>query len=100
MRVSFKPTEGARLNCSVPFDGCAFVTAPGRCPACGIQEEQDGRFNLQGVPGAMRKTHDEYIAPARCVACQANIGEITLKVNTIFGIEEDERVLGGQARVY
>ena len=44
--------------------------------------------------------HDTYRADGHCTACGGNVGVIRAKVSTLFGIEEDERVLGGRARVY
>ena len=48
----------------------------------------------------MRRGHDEYVAVARCYGCKAFCGTLYAKVDTIFGIEEDDAVLNGRARVY
>ncbi len=44
--------------------------------------------------------HDTYTAPAWCRTCDEHVGTIRVKVSTIFGIEEDARVLNGRCRVY
>ena len=42
----------------------------------------------------------EYHAEAFCTSCSAAVGTIIAKPDTIFGIEEDDRVLNGRCRVY
>jgi len=44
--------------------------------------------------------HDTYTAPCQCCDCDEIIGTLVVKVSTIFGIEEDARVLNGRYRVY
>lgn len=45
--------------------------------------------------------HDYYSARGRCVQCGTDHGELRAYVATLFGIEEDRRVLEyGRCRVY
>lgn len=69
-----------------------FVTIDG-CPACGTVEPA-----IRGT-GITHHDHDTYYA--RAVArCCGSVFSIETKVDTVFGIEEDERVLNGRPRVY
>ena len=53
---------------------------------------------IQGI-GQRIADHDTYEADARCV-CGKQVGILRVKLSTIFGLEEDERVLRGRVRVY
>ena len=45
--------------------------------------------------------YDHVTAEAHCVDCGAYIGVLTVKASTIFGLDEDRRVLEqGRCRVY
>lgn len=66
-----------------------------RCPACRAEP-----CNVRGT-GISHHDYDTYYAPAKALCCGQPIGTINLKVNTFFGIEEDEAVLvHGRARIY
>lgn len=66
----------------------------GACFKCGTVP-----FKVQG--GNMRvDDFDTYAADAVCVSCRDRVGTIRAQVSTIFGIEEDTRVLHGRPRVY
>lgn len=69
------------------------ATCEGDCPSC--------RAPLR-VVGKNKRTVDDryYAADGHCEACLAHVGEIQAHPSTIFGIEEDERVLHGRPRVY
>ena len=99
MKVLFKPAKGPERPCSVPFAGCDYAVARGVCPRCGGSESDSDGFKVQGKHGLDRK-HDRYEARAFCVACSAEVGRLVCVFDTIFGVEEDERVLNGRARVY
>lgn len=71
-----------------------FAVADCDCPSCG-----DAPLRVQGT-GRTIGGHDWYRATGHCAACGARVGEVRAYVSTIFGIEEDERVLHGRARVY
>lgn len=50
--------------------------------------------------GPHQRNHDTYDSIAACVGCGVIRGRLEAQVSTIFGIEEDEAVLGGRCRVY
>lgn len=68
--------------------------AEGVCPKC-----QATPFRIGGT-GQTIESHDTYRADGVCLACRKPVGVIRAVVSTIFGLEEDERVLYGRPRVY
>lgn len=44
--------------------------------------------------------HDRYTGDAECCRCRQKVGPMEVVVSTLFGLEEDERVLQGRCRVY
>lgn len=83
--------DGKTMAAVVPYDGAAHVEVRTPCAAC-------GGLKVHGV-GHRTNTHDTYRCDAACL-CGARRGVIFVRVSTIFGIEEDEHVLNGRARVY
>ena len=69
------------------------------CPSCGQKPHLEESFKVAGR-GIRETTHDTYVTDAHAVCCGAYVGTLRATVSTIFGIEEDERVLNGRARVY
>lgn len=66
-----------------------------RCPSCNTEP-----CDVRGT-GITNHDYDTYYAPAKALCCDQPIGTIELKVDTFFGIEEDEAVLvHGRCRVY
>jgi hypothetical protein len=74
----------------------AFVTIEAPCPKCKAPKP----LVVVGRDGSRHHDHDTYHADATCKKCGETIGDLRAKVSTIFGIEEDERVLHGRPRVY
>jgi len=66
----------------------------GACPGCGATP-----FIVQGR-GRHRHSRDTFRAPGVATCCGDSVGYIYAKANTLFGLEEDEAVLNGLARVY
>ena len=87
--------EGVRHAASLPYNGADCVEVDVRCPVC----MQEGPIRVVG-DGIADRTHDEYRAHARHRGCGKHVGRLIAHVSTIFGIEEDERVLNGRPRVY
>jgi hypothetical protein len=77
-----------------PHDQSTFVEVNAACPRCKIEPMQ-----VQGNGNSI-ESRDTYRADARCLACGETVGTLRVKVSTIFGIEEDDRVLNGRCRVY
>lgn len=70
------------------------VVVTGKCHHCGAEP-----FKVRGK-GISSNDRDAYYADGHCVACDNFVGTIRAKVDTLFGIEEDERVLAGPWKVY
>lgn len=75
--------------------GAPVGVAEGACPGCGATP-----FLVHGE-GLTRHTTDTYRANGRAKCCGDAVGYLYAKVDTLFGIEEDDAVLRfGRARVY
>ena len=84
------------LEAKLPYEGAPHVAVEGHsCPKC---RPAVTPLLLRGV--YRHYDHDTYYSDAHCVACGTHVGELRAKVETIFGIEEDTRVLHGRCRVY
>lgn len=44
--------------------------------------------------------HDTYMANAVCVKCDGHVGILYAKMDTLFGLAEDERVMSMGVRIY
>lgn len=95
MKITFKPLEGPEIPCNLPYASAAYVV-PTQAVVCSCSK---AALQLQGG-GITHHDHDTYYAPVKCLACGVQLGELHAKVSTIFGIEEDDRVLHGRPRVY
>jgi hypothetical protein len=86
-------TEPAR-NCRQPHKNADHVFVSGACPECNAKP-----FKVRGL-GRRIAAHDTYAAYAKTLCCDKRVGELRVTVGSIFGLEEDERVLRGPWRVY
>jgi hypothetical protein len=68
--------------------------ATGLCPGCGATP-----LVVQGH-GRHRYTRDTFRVDGTALCCGDPVGHIYATMDTIFGLEEDEAVLNGRARVY
>jgi hypothetical protein len=71
-----------------------YVVVAGACPHCKTEP-----FNVRGK-GINKTDRDSHYADGHCLKCDARVGTIRVKLDTIFGLEEDERVLNGPWKVY
>lgn len=80
-----------------PFDGADHAVVEGikECVWC----KAPAPFKIAGA-GRRIESHDTYAADAVAVCCKSWVGTLRVQVDTLFGIEEDERVLRGRCRVY
>jgi hypothetical protein len=92
-KITLHVSAGPARKCTLAFREADHADAEGACPACGVEP-----FGVVGKN--MHHTFDTYIADGHCTACKAHVGELRVKVNTLFGIDEDEAVLNGRCRVY
>jgi len=86
-------TDDKTYAITLPFPEADHAVVAGwECPTCGGDK----------VAGRARRieNHDTYAAEAGCVACRKIIGTIRVKVSTLFGIEEDERVMSMGVKIY
>jgi hypothetical protein len=71
------------------------VVVEGACPKCKATP-----FSAAGT-GMSIESHDTYRAEGACLSCKKRVGVLRVVVSTIFGLEEDERVLyGSPCKVY
>lgn len=87
------------------------LVVDGVCPECqstcgplcagGCMGHPSGPARLL-VTGEGRHTtgHDSEAAAAVCLDCRRQVGQIEVTSETIFGVEEDLRMLRGRCRVY
>lgn len=93
MKVTLTLPDGSKRRLT-PLPSGERAIAEGSCPSCGANE--------LAVAGRGRyvESRDTYAARAVALCCGEDMGTIRAEVDTIFGIEEDERVLHGRCRVY
>ena len=98
MKTVLLPASGGRVRLTPhPTYAVAAGTArrPSTCPGCSAAP-----LRVQGRDRTIGG-HDYYRADGFCADCGARVGEIRAYVSTIFGLDEDERVLvHGRPRVY
>lgn len=76
-------------------DDARLVTQGISCPAC---KEPLAVF---GNTATLERVDDETEeARAHCGSCKASVGRVRITYDTLFGLEEDDRVLKGRYRVY
>lgn len=97
-KIRFHPLEGPAREAALPFEGADHVVVEGKCPNLACDQREP--FRAAGARGTMVRGHDTYTSDAGCVACKLVTGKLVVTVSTLFGVEEDERVLGGRCRVY
>lgn len=89
----------------LPYDGAAHVVVDDyvQCPNCGWRPPTVlGILTGIKVHGRHQRieSRDTYRSEAISICCDQVVGVIRVQMSTIFGIEEDERVLNGPWRVY
>ena len=92
VKVSVVDGSGVRHAARVA-ENSNYVTID-RCPNCRAEP-----CDVQGT-GITHHDHDTHYAAAVALCCRQRIGTLEACVDTIFGIDEDERVLNGRPRVY
>ena len=93
-RVWLEINRASGIEVRPVIPGPTVGKAEGQCPGCGVTP-----FLIKGT--GIHK-HDERTmrAGSHCVACDDPVGYVYARVDTIFGLEEDRRVLAGRCRVY
>lgn len=100
MQIVWVKEDGTEVECAQPYPTAAKVvaTADGCCPKCQAREEGGKRALFCGNP---EELHWGWRGIAACAGCHAPVGgTIEVRLATLFGREEDGRVLSGRWRVY
>lgn len=71
------------------------VDVEGVCPSCGHTP-----FQVCGIGGKTVRRFDNIQQDAMCLECETVIGTVKAVFDTIFGLDEDERVLKGPQKVF
>ena len=99
MKITVKTTDGRTLKGALPYEGAEYAVVVGlKCPRPGCESREEPGLRVRG-PHPETK-HDRMVSPATCAYCGSGVGVITAVFSTVFGIEEDMRVLNGRCRVY
>ena len=102
MKITVVLADGTRHNADLPYDGATHVVASVDCPHGCQRPVVLGivlKLKIRGT-GIDRTTHDTHYAGAVALCCQRRIGTIETKMSTVFGLDEDQRVLGGPWKVF
>jgi hypothetical protein len=94
MKIRLHISDQPARACRTPFEDADHVLVEGACPECGAEP-----FKARGL-GRRVAAHDTYAAHAVGLCCRKPVGELRTTVSTLFGIDEDERVLNGPWRIY
>ena len=84
--------DGRRLLCHQPYPRADYVLTERSCEC--------GSTGVRGTTGAQREGDYGYRSNAVCIFCGKEAGTLHVQVSTLFGLDEDERVLEGRCRVY
>ena len=95
MKIMFHPNKGPARKAKLPYTDADYCVVDGECPYCKAMP-----FHAAGVKGTMVKGHATLTSDAGCIGCKVVTGKLVVKVNTLFGIEEDERVMRSGVRIY
>lgn len=94
MTVTLEIAGGTRYV--APADGQPFAIAAGACPGCSATP-----FRVRGLKRRRDQNDRDYVADAVCCDCAAPVGLLRARMDTFFGLAEDEAVLEyGRGRVY
>ncbi len=84
--------DGARRTAKQPYSTAQFVNVGTACDC--------GSFSVRGNGQNRQQTQYAEEEDAVCVSCFEPRGRLHVKLETLFGRDEDNRVLNGRCRVY
>jgi hypothetical protein len=89
--------EGVAHSAAPSYANAPHVELEGgqSCPRCG-----DAPLRAAGFKGRPEEKDGATFAACGCYACGKHVGTIKVELLSIFGEEEDQRVLNGKPRVY
>lgn len=97
MRITFTTDDGRSGEARVPYEGCQYVVVDSMHCECAPREP----LFVAGIKDGLREKSDRHIvSKAGCARCKGGCGDLRVDFDTIFGLEEDDRVLNGRPRVY
>lgn len=82
------------VECHKPYEAANFVRYDGQCPRC-LSTPLDLK-----LMGEIEQHKEHHYAPVGCHLCGAHVGTIKETPESIFGEDEDRRVLHGRYHVY
>lgn len=96
MKITLITEASEEIPLRLPYDGSEYVVADGKRCECGGDP-----LTVCGARGTDREDDRGMIeAAAICARCRGILGTIRIEIQTLFGLEEDRRVLNGRPRVY
>jgi len=97
MKIRLRLHDGRERTAQLPYEGADHVLV--KTAQCECSRD----LPLQ-VAGGAQTTHDggrRVTAPAACTRCHGSVGTLIVQFDgSLFGPEEDARVLSGRCRVY
>lgn len=99
MKIRVTDLQGRAYKASQPYPGALYVKTEMKCPHCGEENMNVAGMEKHIDPEAR---HDTYKAKAIHYAteCGKTVGTIRCKVNSFFGLEEDEAVFRMGIKIY
>jgi len=98
MTITLTLHDGRAVTPRLPYVDAAYVVADGLHCECSPD------YPLEVAGGRTTTSDDGRIvtAPAGCVRCKGSVGVLSVDLGegSLFGPEEDQRVLHGRPRVY
>lgn len=89
-------TADGRVPCGVPHFESTYVLVDGPCHVCGVVP-----FKVRGHEQHPSDDDRAIEAVAMSLCCGRDVGTLRVETDTLFGVREDQAVLGhGRARVY
>jgi hypothetical protein len=86
-----------RHTATKPHEEAEYCVVDIACPHCKVTPLKVSGHGKSIDPDAR---HDTWRADGSSVCCNVQIGTIRVKVSTLFGIEEDQRVYSMGIRIY
>lgn len=97
MRITLELDDGRKAAAKHPYPGCEYVVVEGLHCECARTEP----LLVAGIKGGVRENTDHHMtSTAGCARCKGKVGILRVEFDTLFGREEDDRVLNGRPRVY
>jgi hypothetical protein len=94
MKIILTTQDNSVHELEPPPAGASDVGTPLTCPHC------HKGLRIFGRHGTKSRGHDYIEETALCSICQKPVGRIRVIIPSLFGLEEDKRVLNGRCRVY